>query len=192
MVISCFTKKQMYQKQRIVRPLQEDDIPYIVRYWNNLSENRLLKMGLDPSKAPKQEDVVQRLENCITNASDEIVYLILILNEMPVGYALLKDFTPDGIATIHIHTWDFTISQRRDRMILFCMAAVRFYDSINIKKIMANTYKNNKLANVFLKQMGFPFIRTFFGALTPFSLHRENNQYFVDRSVAENYLKENM
>jgi hypothetical protein len=178
----------MSEKQYLVRPLQEEDITLIVKYWTGLSARRLLKMAVNPQMAPTKDYLIERLQKYIKNPPNDSGYLMMVLNGKCVGYVVLKDLAPDGSATVHLHTWDFTMNQKKDRMILFCMAVVQFYERFKVNRMIANTFRDNQLTNILIKKMGFTFIKSFFGAPAAISMQRENNQYFIDREVAANFL----
>ena len=181
----------MHTKQYLVRPLQEEDIALIVKYWTGLSEKRLRKMAVNPQMAPTKDYLIERLQKYIKDPPHDSGYLMMVLNGKCIGYVVLKDCTSDGSATIHLHTWEFTMGQRKDRMVLFCMAVIQFYERFKINKLIANTFKDNQLTNMLIKKMGFIFIKSFFGAPSAISKQRENNQYFIDREVAIDLLNKN-
>ena len=91
-----------------IRPLTEEDIPYIVRYWHENSDENLVRMGADKTKLGSEKEFTQFLKNLCKTSLDKVnsCYMIWSIDNKPVGYNALKDIQRGDIAHMHLHMWD--------------------------------------------------------------------------------------
>ncbi len=177
-----------------IRPLTENDIPYIVRYWHENSDENLVRMGADKTKLGSEEEFTQFLTNLCKTSIEKVnsCYMIWLIDDKPVGYNALKDIHHGDIAHMHLHMWDSEYRGKGYGAQFFCMAALEFYKLFNLKMILCEPRSSNPMPNKMLAKIGFKKWKTYLSTASELSLTCELNSYIIDPKIAVIFLNQSM
>ncbi len=179
-------------KNLTIRPLTEEDIPYIVRYWFENSDENIIQMGADKTKLNSQIEFSNQLQTMCNAALEKTksYYMIWLIDNKPIGYNALKDIQKDEIAHMHLHMWNSEYRGKGYGAKLFCMAALEFYNMFNLKMILCEPRSSNPMPNRMLTKIGFKKWRTYLSTSSELSLTCELNSYIIDPIIATHFLNQ--
>src|ERR1700677_2574776 len=146
-----------------LRPLIEQDIPHILRYWFDQTDSELLQMGVERSKLTSEQEFAQYLKDICDTPLDkaQTYFLVWLIDNKPVGYNALKDIFHHELGHMHLHMWDPGHRGKGYGARLFCMAALEFYRLFNLKIILCEPRSSNPTPNKMLTKVGFKKWRTY-------------------------------
>lgn len=173
-----------------IRPLEENDIPYIVRYWFENDDENLLRIGADKAKFICPHSFAQSLEIVCKTPLEQVksYYLVWLIDNKPIGYNALKDICVDGIAHMHLNMWDSAYRGKGYGAKLFCMAALKFYQLFQLKMILCEPRSTNPMPNKMLTKIGFQKWKTYVSTASELALTCELNSYIINPTIAANFL----
>lgn len=175
-----------------IRSLQEVDIPYIVDYWFKNTNENLIQMGVDKTKLISQLEFENSLQTIRSTPLEKVKshYIIWLIDNRPVGYNALKDIVRDEIAHMHLHMWNAEYRGKGYGATLFCMAALEFYNTFNLKMILCEPRSSNPMPNKMLAKIGFKKWKTYISTSSELSQTCELNSYIIDFNTAKKFLRE--
>lgn len=175
-----------------IRPLEENDIPNIVQYWFENSDENMLQIGADKSKFSSPTEFAQSLKTaCHTPlAQSKVYYLVWLIDNQPIGYNALKDIATNEIAHMHLHMWNADYRGKGYGAKLFCMAALEFYNLFNLKMILCEPHSSNPMPNRMLSKIGFKKWKTYISTSSELALTCELNSYIIDPKIATRLLSQ--
>lgn len=173
-----------------VRPLERGDVPHIIDYWVNATPEHLLAMGADAGKIPARAVWQGNLEKILSTPEREATtfYLIWLVDGRPIGFNSLKNIKYGESGEMHLHLWEESSRGKGYGSVLFCLAAIEFFQRFSLKTIVCEPSASNPAPNRMLRRVGFPLILTYTAATSELSLVCEVNRYAIDRRVAVAYL----
>jgi hypothetical protein len=176
-----------------VRPLIEQDIPFILSYWFDKSDADFNKMGADKTKFPARQQFDEYLHDLCHTPLKKIktLYMIWLINGNPVGYSALKDITKNKIGAMHLHMWNAENRGKGYGAKLFCMSALQFYEIFKFKLMLCEPKATNPAPNSMLTKIGFKKWKTSLSASSDVSVVCENNSYIIDKKTALSFLEKN-
>ena len=88
-----------------IRPLEAKEIPLIVDYFYQCSEEDLKRMGATPEKLPAPNKWVEDIERQINLPDQEkkLFYLLWCINDIAVGHSNLSHLIYGKTAKVHLH-----------------------------------------------------------------------------------------
>ena len=175
-----------------IRPLREEDIPNIVRYWLEHNDETLIQMGADKTKLTSEKEFFSALQTICNTPLEQAkaYYMIWLIDNKAVGYNALKDILKDEIAHMHLHMWDAAYRGKGYGAKLFCMAACEFYNLFGLKTILCEPRTSNPIPNRMLTKIGFKKWKTYLSTSSELSLTCELNSYVIDHKIANNFLNQ--
>lgn len=175
-----------------IRSLEEKDIPSIVNYWFENTDENLLQMGADKTKLSSQIEFASSLQTICNTPLDKAksYYMVWLIDDKPVGYNALKDILKNEIGHIHLHMWNAEYRGKGYGAKLFCMAALEFYKMFNLKMMLCEPRSSNPIPNKMLCRIGFKKWKTYLSTSSELSLTCELNSYIVDPVIAAHFLEQ--
>ncbi len=141
-----------------IRKITVTDIPYILAYWREASNEDLIRMG--ELKRPDEHENQKFLKwFCETNhtleeAGEDIV--IWEIDGKAVGYSTLKQFKIPEYGQIHLHMWEKDIRGKGYGAVLFCLSILNFRKKYRIRELYCMPKSDNPMPNQMLTRIGFP------------------------------------
>lgn len=175
-----------------IRLLTLNDIPHIVRYWHENSDENLVRMGADKNKLGSEEEFTQFLKNLCKAPLEKVnsCYMIWLIDNKLVGYNALKDIQHGDIAHMHLHMWDSEYRGKGYDAQFFSMAALEFYKLFNLKMILCEPRSSYHMPNKMLTKIDFKKWKTYVSTASELSLTSEVNSYIIDPQIARNFLNQ--
>lgn len=173
-----------------VRPLLPEDISQVVDYWLNATPEYLRSMGADPARLPSEAQWRSNLERIVACPVSEATtyYVVWLVDGRAVGFNSLKNIVFGESGDMHLHMWDIESRGKGYGGRLFCMAAVEFFRSFQLRRIICEPSASNPAPNRMLRRIGFPLVRTYTGTSSEVSMVCELNQYEIVPAIAQRYL----
>ncbi|WP_299883481.1 GNAT family protein [uncultured Lacinutrix sp.] len=146
-----------------VREIQEKDIDLLADYWLKSSDDFLIGMGVDLSKLPKREDLINMFSSQIkTNIKDKKSYaLIWELDSIQIGHSNVNNIIYGKEANMHLHLWKTNTRQKGIGTELVKKSLPFYFDKLEIEKLICQPYALNPAPNKTLKKLGFKFIKKY-------------------------------
>jgi hypothetical protein len=175
-----------------VRPLKEADIPFLIEYWFNCSDEDYIRMGVDKSKLMSKKDCENYFLNICNTPIEQAhsFYLIWLINNEPVGHNSLNEIIHGEIANLHLHMWNSKFRGQGFGPILFCKAVVEFYKLFQFKLILCEPKSSNLMPNKMLSKIGYTKWKTTVSKSSEMSLTCETNSYLISKDVSLTYLSQ--
>ncbi|WP_207896577.1 GNAT family N-acetyltransferase [Flaviaesturariibacter flavus] len=156
-----------------VRPLQDRDIPQIVRYWTHSGDAHLQAMGVDLSKVPAPEQLAAGLERQLSLPVEERMAYCLIweIDGVPSGHCNTNPTHFGEEAFMHLHLWEH--AQRRSGLGLRLVKASlpHFFSTLQLQRLYSEPYALNPAPNRTLGKAGFVLEKEY--VTTPGSINFE-------------------
>ncbi|MCO5144009.1 MAG: hypothetical protein M9962_13045 [Oligoflexia bacterium] len=174
----------------VVRPMEEDEVSFMLDYWQNCTPEDLERMGVDVKKIPLREIFKKNILDSFANPIEKTksFYLTWYVGDVAIGFTSLKNIIYSESGEMHLHIWDVSSRGKGYGAVLFCKAALEFYRIFNLKKIICEPRAINPMPNGMLKKIGFPLVKTHEKASSELSLFCELNQYDINKETAIAYL----
>ena len=175
-----------------IRPLTEKDIPNIVSYWFENTDENLFQMGADKTKLNSKIEFTNSLQTICNTPLDKAksYYMIWLIDDVPVGYNALKDISKNEIGHIHLHMWDAAYRGKGYGAKLFCMAAIEFYKTFNLKMMLCEPRSSNPIPNKMLSKIGFKKWKAYLSTSSELAFTCELNSYIIDPAIAAHFLEQ--
>jgi [ribosomal protein S5]-alanine N-acetyltransferase len=173
-----------------VRPLVAKDFDGFINYWLGLSQAEIERLGVAIDRLPSAAQMRSDLEAMLAAPDDGVRSFVLAwcINGEAIGHSSLKDIVPRDSGSIHLHMWRADLRGKGHGPYLFCLAAVDFYQRLNLKRIICEPKADNPAPNRLLQRIGFPLISTRIGRSSELSTICKLNRYDIAREIAEDYL----
>jgi RimJ/RimL family protein N-acetyltransferase len=175
-----------------IREICSFDIPYVLGYWRETSEDDLNRMG-ELERPDENENQKFLLLFCEKGYSKEDAgedILIWEVDEEPIAYCTLKQFKIPDYGQMHLHMWAKDKRGKGYGAVLFCLSALHFQKKYNIQNLYCAPKWDNPFPNRMLAKIGFPttvskncidWIRTDGSSV-------KQTKYYLSFNVIHNYL----
>ena len=146
-----------------IREIQLKDIDLIADYWLKSDSDFLISMGVDLSKLPIRNELVEMLKAQVNSSiQDKKSYaFIWELNGRQIGHSNVNRIEFGEVATMHLHLWK---SENRKKGIgteLVKMTLPFYFEKLEIKKLICEPYALNPSPNRTLEKIGFEFVKKY-------------------------------
>lgn len=165
-----------------MREIQQSDIPLLIAYWQNASDEYLLGMGTDPAKMPAHDEWVNMLtEQIQTDYPGKKSYaLIWLLDGRPVGHSNVNKIVFGQEAYMHLHLWDASLRHTGYGVQFVQLGIPYFFKNLRLKKIYCEPYALNPAPNKTLPKAGFRFVRSYITVPGFLNFEQEVNLWEMD------------
>ena len=170
------------------RPIQKNDIPFLINYWMSADADFLKGMGADISKVPPREEWEKMLLNQIdTPLNKKNSYCIIwLLDQHPVGHSNVNKIIFGEEAYMHMHLWNHDSRQKEFGTRFVENTLHWFFLDLDLKTLYSEPYALNPAPNKTLQKLHFTFIKEY--VTTPGWLNFEQSVKLW-RLTAEDYNK---
>lgn len=171
------TQKLSIRKQTL------EDIPLIVDYFLNSTDDHLLKMGVERTKLYERTYWLNLLqENFYLNKEKkQLYYIIWLMNDEAIGHCNINKIIPNQEANMHLHLWNNDNRHKGLGLSFLQMSIPIFFKEFNLKKLYCEPYASNPAPNKTLEKLGFEFIDTYFGIPGPFNFEQQVNKWCLTK-----------
>ena len=161
------------------REIKESDIPLILKYWFESSNEYLLAMGADPAKLPSKESFREMLELQISAPyTSKLGYAtIWEIEGIPSGHCNIGNIKYGKEATMHLHLWQAENRKKGMGHNLVKKSLPFFFNNFKIKKLISEPYALNPAPNKTLPKLGFEFIKIYHTTPGSINLPQEVKRY---------------
>lgn len=170
-----------------VKELTTDDVPRVASYWVDSEPAFMQSMGVDLSKIPSRNDLVEMLSAQLTQTYHEkkAYAIIWLVNGEPVGHCNVNKITFGEEASMHLHLWKQDTRQKGMGTALVKLTLPYFFKNLQLKKIWCEPYALNPAPNKTLGKVGFEFVKEY--VTVPGSLNFEQpvKQWLLTRDKFE-------
>ncbi|MCK0070192.1 GNAT family N-acetyltransferase [Kordiimonas laminariae] len=142
-----------------IRDIEPKDFQLVLDYFLKATDAHLLKMGVDKSKLPKQEEWLDLLMTDYQRPSSEkqAHYLMWELDGTPIGHSSINKLTYGEEGYIHLHVWN-PLSRKSGLGSYFISESIsRYFEQFNLKQIRCEPNAQNESPNKTLAKTGFEF-----------------------------------
>ena len=162
-----------------IRPLEAKEIPLIVDYFYQCSEEDLKRMGVTPKKLPAKNKWVEDIERQINLPDQEkkLFYLLWCINDIAVGHSNLSHLIYGKTAKVHLHLWP---NEKRQtglgkRFMEQCLAY--YFSRFALPEIICEPKADNPAPNRLISQLGFKHIKTYTTTPGPINFEQTVHRY---------------
>ena len=170
-----------------VREMNESDIPYLVKYWTQESEEHYLGMGVDMLKLASAEDLEANFRKQISLDPIEAKAYATIweLNGNPIGHCNINTIKLGDAAHMHLHIWDAANREKGYGSKLLKLSLPLFFEIFGLQVLKCEPYALNQGPNAMCEKAGFEFIKTYMTSPSFMSFEQETNQWIMTRARFE-------
>lgn len=164
--------------------LSRSDIPHVIDYWYNCTDEYLISLGADPDKFPSKDAFIEMLENQLSLSDKDKKGFAMIwnLNGVPIGHNNINQINYGKDAYMHLHIWKPELRIKGLGTSLLTQSIPHFFKKFDLNKIYCEPFADNPAPNKTLPKLGFTFEKSYF--TTPGSINYEQK---VNRWVLEKH-----
>ena len=181
-------KPMLHEQANInVRDLTLNDIALIANYWLNADKAYLHSMGVDVSKLPTREGLVNMLTQQINAPDTEKSSLALVaeLDGVPIGHCNVNGITFGQEATMHLHLWNPNNRKKGIGTAMVLRSLPLFFNRLKLKTIWCEPYSLNPVPNRTLQKVGFEFVKKYVTVPGSLNFEQEVNRYKLTKDRLE-------
>jgi [ribosomal protein S5]-alanine N-acetyltransferase len=162
-----------------IRKQRLEDIPLIVDYFLNASDEHLANMGVDRPKLFERAHWIKLLhENYdLEDKHKKLFYVIWQIDDEPIGHCNINKITINEEAYMHLHLWQNDTRQKGLGLEFLKLSIPLFFETFNIKNLYCEPYALNPAPNMTLSKFGFEFIKQYEGIPGTFSFIQLVNKW---------------
>ncbi|MEZ5057928.1 MAG: GNAT family protein [Saprospiraceae bacterium] len=162
-----------------VRDLELSDIPLLLDYWYNNTDDHLVGMGVDLKKMPPRKAFENMLEIqlSIPIILRQSYVLIWMLDEKPVGHSNINQIEYGHHANLHLHIWEKELRKSGLGRQFVEMSLPKFFEAMDLEYIICEPYAHNPAPNKTLEKLGFTFIKKYTTIPGSINFEQEVNQW---------------
>lgn len=166
-----------------VREIKLKDVPLIADYWLESDSEFLIGMGVDLSKLPKRNDLLQMLTAQIkTPITKKNAYaLIWEHNKTPIGHSNVNPLVYGEQATMHLHLWHSETRKKGLGTLLVKQSLPFYFERLALKTLICEPYAFNPAPNKTLENVGFNFIKKYKTIPGSLNAEQEVNRWELTR-----------
>jgi len=166
-----------------VREMLDDDVKHIVNYWQNATDETLLKMGADKSKLPTAEVLTKFLQQQIATPYQEkkSYALIWVLDGNPIGHNNVNNIDFGKSAFMHLHIWNTPNRKKGMGSILLKKALPFFFENLNLETLFCQPKATNEAPNKTLPKADFNFQKKYTTIPGHLNFEQEVNLWQITR-----------
>ncbi|NNC82976.1 MAG: GNAT family N-acetyltransferase [Flavobacteriales bacterium] len=144
-----------------IEPLTAEEVPHVVAYWRESTDQHLIGMGVDLEKLPPPEDIEHMLCRSLeTNLEERNSYcLIWHLDGAPIGHCNTNPTLYGDEAFMHLHAWSSAKRGKGFGTEAVRLCAQRFMEDLELKHLYCSPKSDNRAANRVLEKCGFRSVK---------------------------------
>lgn len=146
-----------------VRPMEPDEVRYVIEYFLGSDEAYLRGMGVDPAKLPSagEWEALLRADFARPIEARRFFYVLWEADGVPVGHSHINDIRYGEDASMHLHLWR-PERRRRGSGTRFVRASVGIYfERFALRRLYSQPYALNPAPNRALPAAGFELVRSY-------------------------------
>lgn len=172
------------------REMQKSDIPLVVNYFLNASEEELRIMGAESSKLPSFSNWTTRLEQELALPIPEktYYYIIWLKNNLPIGHSNINEIKLGEEAYMHLHLWASDLRQKGLGNELMKLTIHEYFKLFALKRLYCQPKSDNPAPNKTLRKLGFDYIESIDCRPGWINFYQTVNKYVLTLEKAETLL----
>jgi ribosomal-protein-alanine N-acetyltransferase len=170
-----------------IRCLTEAEIPSIVSYFVDATDEHLLRMGVDRVKLFKREEWIKSISIELQKPLEEkqLFYVIWEVDGKPIGHSNINKIKYTDEAYMHLHMWTPVTRQRGLGTELVKRSIPFYFNNFKLKNLFCEPYAHNPAPNKTLPKLGFEFIKKYNTIPGVICFPQEVNRYVLTRDKFE-------
>jgi RimJ/RimL family protein N-acetyltransferase len=146
-----------------VREIELADVPLIVDYWTNSSDEHLQQMGVDLAKVPDAEQLYKNISTHLHMAVElrQSYCIIWQLRGKPIGHSNTSPTNFGKDAFMHLHLWNSEARHRGIGSELIRLSMKHFFERLQLEDLYSQPYSLNPAPNRALEKAGFEFVKEY-------------------------------
>lgn len=165
--------------EKTIRPLERNELEWVVDYFLFLSPEDDERMGTDRENLPSREEWIQMLVEDTKKplTKRQFYYLGLFLDGLLIGHIGINKIMYGEEARIHFHLWKAEL-RRQGLGSFYLQKAIGYYfQHFKLKKLICEPNVKNLESNKTVLKNGFTFCGTYKTKPSILSLEHEVNRY---------------
>ncbi|HEY0671005.1 MAG TPA: GNAT family protein [Longimicrobiales bacterium] len=180
----------LMETQLLVRPFESPEDYYgMIDYFHGLSDDQLLRMGVDRNKLPARQQWFDRSWRDHQRAEDdpqrERFFLAWVFDGDVVGHSSINQIQWGERAYAHLHLWRSNLRQAGSGTEFFRRSISFYFERFHLKVIKVEPYAGNPAPNRVLQKLGFHFVKRHRTTPGPVNFEQDVNLYEIDRATWE-------
>lgn len=151
----------MKQEKLVLQEMTEAELAWIADYWLGSAPDYLLGLGVDLSKLPPREALLDMLRTQIRlpDAEKSSLALIASLNGQPIGHCNVNNIRFGATADLHLHLWQAEHRRQGHGARMVWAALPIFFQRLQLQSIHCAPYALNAAPNRTLEKLGFVMVK---------------------------------
>lgn len=143
--------------------MQLTDLDNLMDYWFNSGDQHLLKMGVDLTKMPTEQQFRQGITHQINLPIEQKNAFAVIweVDGKAVGHSNTNPTTFGETAKMHLHLWKNSNRQKGLGTEFVKLTIPLFFEYLKLKTLACEPYANNPAPNKTMQKLGFQFIKEY-------------------------------
>ena len=171
-----------------VRPFESpDDYFGMIDYFHNLSDEMMLRMGVDRARLPSRAEWFDHAwRDHHVSERDPLrdrFFLAWIVDGELVGHSSINQIRWGDRACAHLHLWRSDLRKAGAGTELFRQSISTYFTRFDLQRVIVEPYAENPAPNRVLEKLGFRFVRKYRCVPGPVNFEQDVNRYEVDRAT---------
>jgi len=170
-----------------VKEIQKENIPQVIDYWMNASDDYLRSLGADPAKMPPAAGFEAMLSQQIaTPYKDKKGFaMIWYVDNQAVGHNNINMISYGERANMHLHLWQPINRQKGIGTKLLKLSIPFFFEKFELQELYCEPYALNPAPNKTLPKLGFEFQKEYTTIPGSINFEQPVRQYKLSRERFE-------
>jgi ribosomal-protein-alanine N-acetyltransferase len=149
--------------QLSVREITRGDVEPLADYWTKSDPEFLVSMGVDLSKLPGRDDLVEMLSQQLGQdyAEKKSYAIIWLIDGNPAGHSNINKIIFGNEAYMHLHLWNSDTRKKGMGLELIKMTLPYYFKNFQLRNLYCEPYALNPAPNSALKSAGFDFVKKY-------------------------------
>jgi RimJ/RimL family protein N-acetyltransferase len=167
-----------------VREMKLEEAGIIADYFHEATPEYLEMLGVDPTKVPEREKLLQRYahECSLPRESRKQFIVVWILGDTPVGFSSADRIVFGREAYMHLHI--FRPEHRKSGYGAECVKeTVKIYfEQLDLQRVFCEPNAFNVAPNRTLQRAGFTYLKTHMTVPGPLNYHQAVTRWVLEKS----------
>ena len=166
-----------------VREMLAEDIPTIIRYWCESTDEHLIAMGVDLKKKISPEEINVMLHTQLQQSYQEkkSYCLIWLFGNEAVGHCNINSIHFGNSAYMHLHLWNFGNRKKGLGVQFVKLSLPYFFNNMGLQKLFCEPYALNPAPNKTLEKAGFSFVKKYTTTPGPINFEQDVCQWKIEK-----------
>ncbi len=167
-----------------VKELSAQEVPNIASYWTDSSDQHLIGMGVDLTKLPPKEDIINFLNKQISLDIKQrnSFALVWFIDDKAVGHCNVDQISFGEKANMHLHFWKQPQRRKGLGTQLVKLSIPHFFDRLHLKQLICEPYALNEAPNKTIPKLGFEFEKEHITIPGSLCFEQKVNKWVLSRS----------